>query len=171
MKKLLSIILIAIVAVSAYKFFTEVYNPDSDFLLKTGTNEDRIADTLDKYVEAFNNGDFDTLLKCCGGRYKTDLKSQMGLGSSVFGSLLSHFTSGIFDLGDGALEHLWSLGTANCQMELEIEEIYYLSDTQAELLVNYIEKNINRETPAYMLMEEDDGAWYVASDFYEHSQK
>lgn len=138
--------------------------------MKTGSDEEKIADTLEKFESSYNDGDFDTLLKCCTGRFESDLKSQMGLGSSIFSSLISFVTSDILNLGDGALENIWSLGTAYCAMDLVLIDIQYLSETEAEAELNYIEKSNGRETKAYVLMEKENEAWYVASDFYEYSK-
>lgn len=171
MKKILSVILVAVIAIAGYKFYTEKLSGDDDFLLKTGTDEERIADTLEKYAEYFNDGDFDSLVKCHTKRMQTDLKSQMGIGSSLFGDVVSFVTSGILGSAGDTLESIWALGTAYCQIDLELLDVYYFSDNEAEAQVNYIEKENGRVTNAYIKLEKKNEAWYVASDFYEYSQK
>ncbi len=168
MKKIISIIIIAAIAIAGYKFYVE--HKSSDYLMTTGSNEEKITDTLEKFEKSYNEGDFDSLLKCCTGRMKSDLKSQIGLGSSIFGSVVSFLTSDILNLGGDVLEKIWSLGTAMCQMDLTLINIRYLSETEAEVELNYLEKSNGKETRMYILLEEENEAWYVASDFYQISK-
>lgn len=168
MKKIISIILVAVIAIGAYKYFSE----NSQFLMTTGSDEERIEDTLSKFSESYNNGDFDSLVKCHTKRMQSDLKAQMGLGSSLFSGAVSFFSSGLFNFGDSGLESLWALGTNGCQIDLEIIDIDFTSETKAEVKLNYIElDNNNRKTKAFLSMEKENNAWCVASDFYEHSKR
>lgn len=170
MKKFISIVLIAIIAISGYRFVIEHINTNSDFLLSSGTDEEKIKDTISKYEKYYNEGDFENLVNCCTGRYKSDLKSQMGIGSSILSGLLKKFTSGAF--GDNSLlQNIWSAGTALCMMELKVEEISYYSDEKAEVELTYTEAEKNRDTKAYIEMQKDGECWYVASDFYQYSKK
>lgn len=169
MKKIISFILIAAVAIAGYKFITENINVESNFLLATGTDEEKIKDTVSKYEKYYNEGDFENLVKCCRGRYKSDLKSQMGIGSSLFSGFLNLISSGAFG-GDGLLQDIWSAGTALCMMELEVEKISFYSDEKAEVMLTYTETEKNRDTTAYIEMQKEGKYWYVASDFYQYSK-
>lgn len=170
MKKIISIVLIAVISISGYKIVTEYMNSNSDFLLSSGTNDEKIKNTISKYEKYYNEGDFDSLVKCCTGRYKSDLKSQMGIGSSLLSGLLKMFSSGAF--GDNSLlQNIWSAGTALCMMELEVEEISYYNDEKAEVMLTYTEVEKDRDTTAYIEMQKDGKCWYVASDFYQYSKK
>lgn len=168
MKKIISFILIAVIAISGYKFVTEYINIEPDFLLTEGTDEEKIKDTVSKYEKYYNEGDFESLVKCCSGRYKSDLESQMGIGSSLFSGFLNLISSGAFG-GDGLLQDLWSAGTALCMMELKVEEINFYSEDKAEVKLTYTETEKNRDTTAYIEMQKDGKCWYVASDFYQYS--
>lgn len=167
MKKILSIILVAIIAIGAYKYFSE----NNLFLMTTGSDEERIADTLSKFTDSYNNGDFDSLVKCHSKRMQSNLKAQMGLGASLFSGAASFFSSGLLNFGDSALESLWALGTNGCQIDLEIIDIKFTSQTSAEVKLNYIELDYNnRKTKVYLSLEKENKAWCVASDFYENSK-
>ena len=167
MKKILSIILSIILIFGAYNYFVQ----KDTFLMTTGTNEERIADTLSKYSESFNNGDFDSLLKCHNKRMQSSLKAQMGLGSSLLSGVASFFSSGLLNLGNSELENLWTIGTDLCKFKLEIINIKFVSETKAEVKLNYIEiDRNNRKTQAFLSMEKENKAWCVASDFYENSK-
>lgn len=169
MKKLVSIFLIVFVAIIGYRFVTEHINFNSDFLISSGTDDEKIKDTLSKFEKYYNDGDFDNLVNCCTGRYKSDLKSQMGIGSSIFNGILKLVSSGTFG-GDGLLQDIWSAGTALCMMELEVEKISYYSDEKAEVMLIYTETEKNRDTTVYIEMQKDGKCWYVASDFYQYSK-
>lgn len=170
MKKIISIVLIAFIAIGVYKIYTENFAPEAEFLSKNGSDEERIYDTVQKYVKAYNDGDFDTLVKCCTGRYKNDLKAQMGLGSSVLNGVLSKLTSGFLNLGDSGFENLWTIGTAYAGIELEVQEISFISEDESEVKANFIETDKNLETTVYFLMQKEDEIWYVASDYYQYSK-
>lgn len=169
MKKLISIVLIAVIAIAGYRFITEYINFDSDFLLSSGTDEEKINDTVSKFEKYYNEGDFDNLLKCCSGRFRSDLKSQMGIGSSLFSGFLNLVSSGAFG-GDGLLQDIWSAGTALCMMELKVEEINFYSDEKAEVRLIYTEVEKDRDTTAFIEMQKDGECWYIASDFYQYSR-
>lgn len=166
-KKLISIVLVVTICIGAYNTYSEM----NSFLKTDGSDEERITDTIEKFQESYNNGNFEDLLKCCSDRYSSTLESQMGLGSSFFSSVISAVTSKLFDVGDGALGYLWSLGTQYCAMTLDIQEITFLSDTTAEVRLIYSDATSTKETQAYLEMEKQGEAWYVAGDFYEYSQQ
>lgn len=167
MKKIIAIILVAVICVGVYNIYIE----KNSFLKTDGTDEERITDTIEKFQESYNNGKFDDLLKCCSDRYSSTLESEMGLGSSIFSSLISALTSKALNVGDSALGYLWSLGTQYCAMTLDIVEITFLSDTTAEVQLIYSDATSTKETQVYLEMEKHDEAWYVAGDFYEYSQQ
>lgn len=167
MKKFLSLILLVVLIVGVYNFF----NQQNSFLMTTGTDEERIADTLSKYSESFNNGDFDSLIKCHNKRMQSSLKAQMKLGSSVLSGFTSFFSSGLLDLGNGGLESIWTIGTDLCKFRLEIMNINFVSENQAEVKLKYVEiDNNNRTTQMFLLMEKENEAWAVAGDFYQDSK-
>lgn len=165
-KKLLVLFLVIFIVVAAVNYFQS----EEEFLLTVGTDSEKINYTLEKFEESFNNGDFDSLLKCCTGRAESDLRSQMGIGSSLFSSLISFVTSDILKLGDGVLESIWSLGTAYCQMDLVLIDIQYLSETEAQIELNHIDMTNGKETLSYIMMEEEGEIWRISSDFYEYSK-
>lgn len=169
MKKIISYILVAVIAIAGYRFVTESVKAEPDFLLAVGTDEEKIKDTVSKYEKYYNEGDFENLVKCCTGRYKSDLKSQMGIGSSVFSGIINMISSGAFG-GDSLFQDLWSAGTALCMMELKVEEIDYYSADKAEVKLTYTETEKNRDTTAYIEMQKAEEFWYVASDFYQYSK-
>lgn len=170
MRKLISVILIAVISISAYKYYTE--NIRNSFLLTSGSNSERIYDTVEKFEKSYNDGDFDSLLKCCTGRFKSNLKAEMGVGGFIGGKILSFFTSGLLGLDSETLQSIWSIGTSYCQMNLEIKNIRYASDIVAEVELDYIEgeENNKKITRAYIEMKKENEAWCIASDFYESSK-
>ncbi|MGN0572983.1 MAG: hypothetical protein ACI4IX_03495 [Acutalibacteraceae bacterium] len=170
MKKIISFILIAVVAIGCYKIYTEKIASEAEFLSKSGSDEERIEDTIEKYVKSYNEGDFDSLVKCCTGRYKNDLNAQMGLGSSVLSGIISKLTSGFINLGDNGLKNLWSMGTAYAGIDMEVQKISFISENEAEVKAIFFEKDWNRETTVYLLMQKEKEIWYVASDFYQYSK-
>ncbi|MBQ7296578.1 MAG: hypothetical protein IJW86_10395 [Clostridia bacterium] len=170
MKKIISVILIAVISISAYKYYTE--NILNSFLLTSGSNKERIYDTVEKFEQSYNDGDFDSLLKCCTARFKSELKAEMKLGGYVGGKILSFFSSGLLGLDSDVFESMWSMGTEYCQMELDIKNIKYTSDSMAEVELDYIEGEGNNKkiTRAFLEMKKENDAWCVASDFYEYSK-
>ena len=165
-KKLLLLFFVVFIVVAVLNYFQS----EEEILLTVGTDSEKINYTLEKFEESFNNGDFDSLLKCCTGRAKSDLKSQMGIASSVFGSIISFVTSDVLKLGDGALENIWSMGTAYCQMDLVLIDIQYLSEIEAQVELNHIDMTNGKETLSYIMMEEENEIWRISTDFYEYSK-
>ncbi len=171
-KRVIYVVLIAAIAIGAYKIYME--NSSSSFLMTEGTDEQKIADTLKKFEKSYNDGDFDNLLECCTDRFKSNLKSEMGLTSSLFNRVLSGISSGFLGLDKDMMQYIWSLGTEYCQMDLGIQDIYFFSENEAEVKLLYIENKDSgkeKETEAYVEMEKDGGAWRVASDFYQYSKR
>lgn len=170
-KKLICVLLIAAISIGGYKLYTE-YKSDTAYLKTDGTDNERIRDTLGKFQDAYSDGDFDGLSKCCTSSFSSSLQSGMKIYSLLGGKLISYFTKGILGMDEDTMKSIWSQGTALSPMELDIKKIRYISDTIAEVELDYIEKKgKNTKTErAYIQLRKKDEAWRVDSDFYLQSK-
>ncbi len=170
MKKLLSIILVAAIAISGYKFFVEggldAFLGKESLLLTEGTDEQKIEYTVEKYEECYNNGDFDGMTECCTGKVKTSLKAQMGLMSGIFNGFLGKLLS--YSVSEETFKSIWGLGTEGLGFGLETVDIYFFSETSAE--VELIISESGKNYPGYVGLEKEENIWYISTDFYQYSK-
>lgn len=169
LRKIICIVIIVVISINVYEYYniTKI-NDDSFCLLTTGTDDERIYDTIEKFQQAYADGDFESLLKCCSTSFSNSLNSGVKLYSFFGNKFLSYFTKGFLGMDEDVMKSIWSTGTSLSPMELDIIEIRYISDSVAEVELNYIEKQ--KSERAYLQMKKKDEAWRVDSDFYLRSK-
>lgn len=128
--------------------------------LSMKTDEELIADKVNDFIFAYNNGDMEGAIECFDTKSKKTLNATMNIGESIFSGIVG------FDI---SLDDLFSIGMGfmtDDPLSMGIKDIEITSDNTATVVldVTFSEESLDVDESAenvVLHMVKEKGNWYI----------
>lgn len=128
--------------------------------LSMKTDEELIADKVNDFIFAYNNGDMEGAIECFDTKSKKTINATMNIGESIFSGIVG------FDI---SLDDLFSIGMgfmADDPLSMGIKDIEITSDSTATVVLDVIFSDENLEVDesaedVVLYMVKEKGNWYI----------
>lgn len=124
------------------------------FLFPQKSNEEQIEATIENFIKAYNQGDFEKAIEYLDAKSRNAMQGYMNLLEGVLGK----YAGFEIDMSD-----LFSMGIAIKQgdaMSVKISDIRVTGESNA-VAVGHMDL-YNKDTPIYFIMTREDGKWLIS---------